>query len=128
LTSGKGVDRLLPAALFQFAAVTTPALSDPPIDVPVPTKSMLMTDGPPPEGAVTVRPADAPWLRAPLVPVTVTVNPPVGVVPVVDTVSVVVPLPVTLGGENDAVVFEGTPDVPNVTVPANPFTAPIVTV
>jgi hypothetical protein len=87
-----------------------------------------MTAGPPLDGAVTVSPADALWLSAPLVPVTVTVAPPVGVVPVVDTVSVVVPLPVMLVGEKDGVAPDGNPDVPNVTGPANPFVAPMVTV
>jgi hypothetical protein len=115
-------------ALFQFVAAATPALSDAAIDVPVPTKLTLMIPVGPPVGAFTVRPADALWLSAPLVPVTLNVTVPVGVVPSVDTVTVVVPLPETLAGEKAAAAFAGNPDVPNVTGPAKPFVAPIVTV
>jgi hypothetical protein len=42
-TSANGVLRDAPAALFQFAFATTPAISVGPIAVPVPTKLMLTT-------------------------------------------------------------------------------------
>src|SRR3954447_4783080 len=74
LTSARGDALLAPAALFQFAFATTPAVSLAAIAVPVPTKSMLTTAAlvvvPP---LLTARVAVAVWLSEPLVPVTVNV-------------------------------------------------------
>src|SRR6266850_3667233 len=41
----RGVLRVAPVALFQFAFWTTPAISAAPIEVPLPTKSMLTVTG-----------------------------------------------------------------------------------
>ena len=67
------------------------------------------------------------WVRAPLVPVMVSVEVPVGVVPAVVTVSVEGPLPLMVAGEKLAVAPVGKPLALRVTVPANPFRAPTVT-
>jgi hypothetical protein len=69
----------------------------------------------------------APWLRAPLVPVIVSVEVPAGVAPVVLTVSVDVPAPVTDAGLNEAVAPAGRPLAARFTVPEKPLDAPIVT-
>ncbi len=64
-------------------------------------------------------------VSAPLVPVTVTVYVPGTALFLTLKVSVDVPVPpadsVTVGGLNDTVTFEGTPDVDSVTVPLKPF-------
>ena len=68
-------------------------------------------------------------LRLPLVPVIVSVDVPVGVALPVVIVIVEVPLPVIVGGEKLAEVPDvGNPLAVKLTVPANPFTAPDVTV
>jgi hypothetical protein len=69
----------------------------------------------------------AEWVRLPLVPVMVTVEVAVGVVPSVVTVSVEGPLPLMVAGEKLAVAPVGKPLALRVTVPANPFRAPTVT-
>ncbi len=58
-------------------------------------------------------------VSAPLVPVMVTVNCPVGVEPVVLIVRVEAPFPVTEGGLNVPVAPEGNPVTDKATVPAN---------
>jgi hypothetical protein len=68
------------------------------------------------------------WLRLPLTPVSVKVEVPDGVLPVVVTVSVALPAPVTVAGEKLAVAPVGNPLTLNVTTPANPFSAPIFVV
>ena len=77
---------------------------------------------------MTTRVAVAEWVRLPLVPVTVRVEVAAGVVLPVVTVIVEVPLVVTVGGEKLAVAALGNPLALRVTVPANPFSAPMVTV
>jgi hypothetical protein len=67
-------------------------------------------------------------VRVPLVPVTVNVELPAGVLPVVVIVSVDVPDVVTEAGLNDAVAPVGSPLALRFTVPVNPFNAPIVAV
>src|ERR1700730_17782659 len=67
-------------------------------------------------------------VRLPLVPVTVNVEVPTGVVLPVVTVIVEVPLVVTVAGEKLALAALGIPLALRVTVPANPFSAPMVTV
>ena len=59
----------------------------------------------------------------PLTPVIVNVDVPADVLPVVVTVSVELPVPVTDGGEKLAVAPVGKPLTLNVTTPVNPFTA-----
>ena len=53
---------------------------------------------------------------------------PAAVLPVVVTVRVELPVPVTVAGEKLAVVPVGKPLALNVTTPANPFSAPIFVV
>ena len=65
-------------------------------------------------------------ITLPLVPVIVKVDVPVGVFPVVVTVNVEFPVPVTVAGEKPAVAPAGKPLAPSVTTPANPFRAPIL--
>jgi hypothetical protein len=72
--------------------------------------------------AVTVR------TRGPLVPRIVSVYVPGGVAAVVDTLIVVDPDVVTVGGLNVAVAPEGRPVTLNATVPVNPFTGATVAV
>src|SRR5271165_3455489 len=67
-------------------------------------------------------------VRLPLVPVMVTVDVPTGVVPLVVTVSVELPDPVTVAGTKFAVVPAGNPLALSVTTPPNPFNAPILAV
>ena len=67
--------------------------------------------------------------EAAVVPIIVSVEVPVGVLPfVVVTVIVEVPLVVTVAGEKLAVAPAGKPLELSVTVPVNPFSAPMVTV
>jgi hypothetical protein len=53
---------------------------------------------------------------------------PADVLPMVVTVSVEPPVPVTVAGEKLAVAPAGSPLAASVTTPPNPFTAPIVVV
>ena len=78
--------------------------------------------------AETTRLEVAECVRLPLVPVIVSVEVPVGVLPLVVTVIVEVPLVVTVAGEKLAVAPVGKPLALSVTVPTNPFSAPMVTV
>src|ERR1700732_3271331 len=78
--------------------------------------------------AETTREVVVECVRLPLVPVMVSVDVPTGVVLAVVTVSVEVPLPLIVAGEKLAVAPVGNPLAPRVTVPVNPFSAPIVTV
>jgi hypothetical protein len=80
------------------------------------------------EAAETTREVVVECVRLPLVPVMVSVDVPTGVVLTVVTVSVEVPLPLIVAGEKLAVAPVGNPLAPRVTVPVNPFSAPIVTV
>jgi hypothetical protein len=66
--------------------------------------------------------------RLPLVPVMVSGYVPTEVVELVVTVRVVLPVPVTVAGEKLAVAPAGSPLALSVTTPANPFTAPTLTV
>ena len=78
--------------------------------------------------AETTREVVVECVRLPLVPGMVSVDVPAGVVLAVVTVSVEVPLPLIVAGEKLAVAPVGNPLAPRVTVPVNPFSAPIVTV
>ena len=69
---------------------------------------------------MTVRVAVAWWTIAPLVPFTVNVNVPRGVLPLVLTVIEELPEGVTEGGLKVAVVPDGSPSTERVTVPENP--------
>ena len=60
--------------------------------------------------------------------VIVIVEVPAGVLPAVVTVSVDVPLPVTLAGEKLAEAPAGNPVAAKFTAPVKPFSAPMVTV
>jgi hypothetical protein len=80
------------------------------------------------DAAVTLKPTVVERDSAPLVPVIVSVELPVGVAPDVATVSVAFPDPVIDPGENDTVVPPGCPDTPRLTAPAKPLSAPTVTV
>ena len=76
----------------------------------------------------TTRLAFVVWNRLPLVPLMLNVDVAAGVVLPVVTVMVEVPPVVTVGGEKLAEAALGKPVAPSVTVPVNPFSAPIVTV
>jgi len=67
-------------------------------------------------------------VSAPLVPVIVNVDVPTGVLPLVVTVNVELPVPVTVAGEKLAVAPAGSPLALSVTAPVNPFSAPILVV
>ena len=67
-------------------------------------------------------------VSVPLVPVTVTVAFPAGVLPLVVIVRVEVPEVVTDIGENEATAPVGKPVAVKLTAPVKPFSAPIVTV
>jgi hypothetical protein len=60
--------------------------------------------------------------------VIVSVEVPAGVLPVVVTVNVELPVPVTVPGVKLAVAPVGNPLALNVTIPANPFSDPIFVV
>jgi hypothetical protein len=64
----------------------------------------------------------------PLVPLIVNVDVPTGVLPVVVTVNVELPVPVTVAGEKPAVAPAGNPLALSVTTPPNPFKAPMLAV
>ena len=68
------------------------------------------------------------WVRLPLTPLIVKVEVPSGVLPVVVTVRVELPDPVTVAGEKLAVAPVGKPLALSVTTPVNPFSAPIFVV
>jgi hypothetical protein len=78
--------------------------------------------------ADTTRLEVAEWVRLPLVPVMVSVEVASGVVPLVVTVIVEVPLVVTVAGEKLALAPAGKPVALSVTVPVKPLNAPMVTV
>jgi hypothetical protein len=78
--------------------------------------------------AATTRLVVAECARLLLVPVTVSVEVAKGVVLPVVTVIVEGPFPVIVGGEKLAEAPVGKPVALRVTVPANPLSAPIVTV
>jgi hypothetical protein len=67
-------------------------------------------------------------VKLPLVPLIVNVDVPSGVLPVVVTVNVDVPAPVTVAGEKLAVAPVGNPLALSVTTPVNPFNAPMLAV
>jgi hypothetical protein len=64
----------------------------------------------------------------PLIPVIVSVEVPTGVLPVVITVNVEFPAPITVAGEKLAVAPVGNPLALSVTTPPNPFNAPMLVV
>ena len=121
-----GVVRVAPVALFQFVVATTPALSATPIATALPTKSMPIAR--PALGVPTTSVTVVLWLSAPLVPMMVSVELPDGVVADVVTFSVELPEAVTDAGTKIAVLSGGSPVNPRLTVPANPFVAPMSTV
>ena len=120
--------RVPPVALFQFAFDTTPALSAALIAVPLPTKSTLIALPLPVATALTIRVAVVECASEPLVPVTVSVDVPAGVLAAVVTFNVALPDPVIDAGVNDAVAFDGNPLTLRLTAPEKPFNAPVVTV
>jgi len=63
-----------------------------------------------------------------LIPVNVGIDIPADVLPIVVTVSVELPVPVTVAGEKLAVAPPGKPLALSVTTPVNPFSAPIFVV
>jgi hypothetical protein len=63
-----------------------------------------------------------------LTPVNVGIDVPADVPPIVVTVSVELPIPVTVAGEKLAAAPPGKPLALSVTTPANPFSAPIFVV
>jgi len=67
-------------------------------------------------------------VKLPLVPLIVSVDVPTGVLPVVVTVNVELPVPVTVAGEKPAVAPAGNPLTLSATAPANPFNAPMLVV
>jgi hypothetical protein len=79
-------------------------------------------------GPDTIKVTDAEFVSEPAVPVTVTVELPVGVPDAVVTVIVELPDVVMEAGEKEAVAPDGKPVALRVTGPVNPLTAPIFTV
>ena len=84
------------------------------LDPPATTRPLVA------DGYVTTRLAVVWWIVVPLVPVTVNVNVPRGVLPLVLTVIVDVPGATTEPGEKVAVTPDGRPDTERATVPPNP--------
>ena len=78
--------------------------------------------------AVMLNVAGVLWLVDPLVPLTVRLNPPAGALPVVEMVSVEVPLPAIEAGLKLGEAPAGRPDTPRFTVPLKPLIAVEVTV
>jgi len=123
-----GEPLLAPPALFQWLNATTPATSELAIATPFPTNWMLI-GFPEVLDVVTIRFTVAVWVRAPLVPVIVSVGLPIGVLPVVVTVRVELPEVVIEAGENVAVAPLGNPLVtPRLTALPKPLSAPTLTV
>src|ERR1019366_4457064 len=118
-----GVVLEVPLASFQFDWATPPATSVLPIAVPSPPNLIPIA-----AAFATVRVTLALWVKLPLVPVIVSVDVPSGVVELVVTVSVEVPEPVTVAGEELAVAPAGSPLALSVTTPLNPFSAPMLVV
>jgi hypothetical protein len=77
---------------------------------------------------VTVRVTAAVWLSEPLTPLMTSVKVPWPDLAEVPTVSVGVPDPEIVGGENATVDFDGAPVTERVTAPAKPFTDATFTV
>jgi len=77
---------------------------------------------------LTTRLTVAVCVTLPLTPLIVNVDVPSGVFPAVVTVSVELPVPVTVAGAKLAVAPAGSPLALNVTTPVNPFNAPIFAV
>jgi hypothetical protein len=67
-------------------------------------------------------------VKIPLIPLIVNVDVPTGVLPVVVTVNVELPVPVTVAGEKLAVAPAGNPLALSVTIPPNPFRLPMLAV
>ena len=78
--------------------------------------------------ALTTRVTVVEWVSAPLVPMIVSVNVPVGVVAEVVTLIVLLPDPATEVGANVAAAPAGSPLALKVTVPVNPFVGVTVAV
>jgi hypothetical protein len=128
-TKASGAVLTAPVALFQFDFGTNPATSDVPIATSVPTKSMLITFVDDPPEAITFNVTMAVCVRAPLVPVMVTVELPVDVLAVVVMVRVeLLPPGVIDVGLNVGVAPVGRPVALKVTAPVNPFNAVALTV
>jgi len=126
-TNARGEVLFAPVAWFQLLSATTPATSVGAIWVPRPTKSMLIAFSDTPE-LVRTRLAVAVCVNDPLVPVTIMVELPIGVLVLVVIVNVVVPDVATEVGANVPAAPVGVPDTAKFTVPLKPFSAPTVTV
>jgi hypothetical protein len=79
-------------------------------------------------GAFTTKLTVVVCVKLPLTPLIVNVDVPTGVLPVVVTVNVEFPAPVTVAGEKLAVAPVGNPLALSVTTPVNPFKAPMLAV
>jgi hypothetical protein len=126
-TNDSGELLLAPFAWFQLLAATTPATSVAPMEVPRPTKSMLMGLGNAAELVIfsVVVPE---WVNVPLVPVTVIAGLPIGVLAVVVMVNVEDPEVVMEVGAKVPLAPLGRPPTVRVTEPVKPFRVPTVTV
>ena len=116
----------VPANPFSAPMVTVYVVELPAVTVCVEGETAMEKSGT--TAVATTRLVVVECASVPLVPVMVSVEVPVGVAPVVVTVIVEVPLVVTVAGEKLAVAPVGKPLALSVTVPANPFSAPMVTV
>jgi hypothetical protein len=116
----------IPANPFSALMVTVYVVELPAVTVCVEGATPMEKSGT--TAVATTRLEVAECVRLPLVPVIVSVEVPVGVVPVVVTVIVEVPLAVIVAGEKLAEAPVGRPLALRVTVPVNPFSAPIVAV
>jgi hypothetical protein len=79
-------------------------------------------------GAFTTKLTVVLCVKLPLVPVIVSVDVPTGVLPLVVTVNVEFPAPVTVPGEKFAVAPAGSPLALKTTAPVNPFNTPMLVV
>ena len=116
-----------PAALAVVLAVAVPPRLT---DAPAPSPAGVMApeiEKVGPGARATTRAAVVVRIKGPLVPVMVSVELPAGVLVAVVTASVAFPDPVTAAGVNAAVAFAGSPVTARFTVPANPFSAEVVT-
>ena len=117
-TKPSAEELLAPPALFQLLMGTAPATSVLPMGVPRPTKSMLIALAVGREVTTfSVKLVDC--VVEPLVPVTVTVELPSGVLVEAPSVSTEVPDALIELGLNDGVTPDGRPLMLKVTVPVN---------
>jgi hypothetical protein len=113
-----------PVNPFSAAMLAVYVVALPTVTVRVPGLPEIVKSAPG-GGAFTSKLTVVVCVTLPLIPVIVSVDVPTGVLPVVVTVNVEFPAPVTVAGEKLAVAPAGNPLALNVTTPVNPFKAPM---